>query len=39
MKQKSCKNCKWVGCRNYGKDMPACEKYIPDDKDVIVDEG
>ena len=26
----SCKNCIWVGCREYGWDMPACSKHIPE---------
>ena len=25
---KNCKTCRWVGCRNYGKDSSSCEKYI-----------
>lgn len=26
---KSCKTCRWAACREYGKDMGICEKYIP----------
>lgn len=25
---KTCENCKWVGCRNYGHNLPACTKHI-----------
>jgi predicted metal-binding protein len=25
---KSCKTCRWAGCRNYGKERNACENYI-----------
>ena len=25
---KSCETCRWVGCRNYGKDLDLCNKYI-----------
>lgn len=25
---KDCKTCRWVGCRNYGKDSGACYMYI-----------
>lgn len=25
---KSCETCRWVGCRNYGKKLSSCEKYI-----------
>jgi hypothetical protein len=28
MKCKSCKNCRWVGCKHYGYDYATCEKYI-----------
>lgn len=27
---KSCKNCKWCSCRNYGYDRPACNMWIKD---------
>lgn len=27
---KSCKTCRWCGCREYGKGFGYCEKYIPD---------
>jgi hypothetical protein len=26
----NCETCRWVGCRNYGHDRPACIKYIPE---------
>lgn len=26
---KSCKTCRRAACREYGKDMGICEKYIP----------
>jgi hypothetical protein len=26
----NCETCRWVGCRNYGYDRPACIKYIPE---------
>jgi len=25
---KDCTTCRWVGCRNYGKEMSACDMYI-----------
>ena len=25
---KNCKTCRWVGCRNYGKEMCSCNMYI-----------
>lgn len=25
---KDCTTCRWVGCRNYGKEMGACYNYI-----------
>lgn len=25
---KSCENCRWTGCRNYGKERNACGNYI-----------
>jgi predicted metal-binding protein len=25
---KSCKTCRWVGCRNYGRELNACVNYI-----------
>lgn len=25
---KSCMTCRWVGCRNYGRNLDSCEKYI-----------
>lgn len=25
---KNCKTCRWVGCRNYGKEICACNMYI-----------
>lgn len=25
---KNCKTCRWAGCRNYGKELSACENYI-----------
>lgn len=27
-KNQNCKNCRWAGCRNYGKDRSTCNKYI-----------
>lgn len=24
----NCKTCRWVGCKNYGKEMSACNMYI-----------
>lgn len=27
-KIKNCKNCRWVGCRDYGKEKNACDKHI-----------
>lgn len=25
---KNCETCRWVGCRNYGKKLGACNMYI-----------
>ena len=25
---KSCETCRWVGCRNYGKEFGICNMYI-----------
>jgi len=25
---KSCENCRWCGCKDYGKKINACNKYI-----------
>jgi predicted metal-binding protein len=25
---KSCETCRWTACRNYGKELNACENYI-----------
>ena len=25
---KYCATCRWCGCRNYGKELSACENYI-----------
>lgn len=25
---KTCATCRWCGCRNYGREVPACDKYI-----------
>lgn len=29
---KSCENCRWSACRNYGKEMASCINYIPEIK-------
>jgi len=26
----SCMTCRWVGCRDYGKALGSCFKYIPE---------
>ena len=25
---KNCLTCRWVGCKNYGRNLSSCEKYI-----------
>lgn len=25
---KSCENCRWAGCKNYGKELNVCGNYI-----------
>jgi len=30
MDEKTCSNCKWVGCRNYGHEVARCSNHIFD---------
>jgi hypothetical protein len=30
MGAKTCENCRWVACKNYGWKRPICINYIPD---------
>lgn len=33
---KTCENCRWVGCRNYGHCLPACTKHILESKETLL---
>lgn len=36
--EKTCKECRWTACRNYGKDIGICFNYLPSLEQLKEDE-